>query len=350
MISERHRQRRSIAVKLIVFLAVTGTLTFLIGTRIARVSFAAGYRLTATFDDAAGLIDGDAVKIAGAPVGQVCSIKVRNGKALVTLTIRKKYRVPADSEVAIRWRNAVGQRVVYLIPGTSPQKIKDGAHIARTRSVVDIGDLIDQLAPLSRSLDPEQLNRILTATYLALDGNDRNVTQLIGSVDQLASTIAARRATLRQLLEDYAKVTRVIARRDGQIRQMTGNLVELSDAFVRNRRLLDDSLVRLATMLDTTDRLVGGNGDQLARAVNGLTVIGSGVRRNMATLNDLLDRTGPKMRHVFAAANGGHYVRGAFLCVTLDDGPRCPYPIVLKDYQGEPQSPRTMQKILVGGD
>ncbi len=345
----RDRQRRSTLLRLAVFFAVTGTLTFLIGTQIARISFGGGYRLVAVFDDVSGLADGDVVKIAGAPVGQVHSIKVEKGKAVVTLTVQEKYRVPADSEVAIRWRNAISQRVVYLIPGTSAEKIKDNARITKTRSVVDIGELVDQLAPLAKSLDPEQLNQILTSIYLALDGNKKNVTQLISNVDQLASTISARRTTLSQILQDYTTVTGVIARRDDQIRQMTDTLVELTDAFVRNRELVDTSLVELAQMARTSDRLLTDNSEQLQKVLAGLAVVAEGVNGNLGSVNEMLEKTGPKLQRLFTVLDGGEFARGAVTCITLADE-RCPYAPALKDYQGEPQSPDTMRKLLVGGN
>ena len=346
----RNRQRRSTLLRLAVFFAVTGTLTFLIGTQIARISFSGGYPIVAVFDDATGLIDGDVVKIAGAPVGQVDSVKVEKGKAVVTLTVQDKFRVPADSEVAIRWRNAIGQRVVYLIPGTSAEKIKDNARITRTRSVVDIGELVDQLAPLAKSLDPEQLNQILTSIYLALDGNKQNVTQLISNVDQLASTISARRTTLSQMLESYTTVTGVIARRDDQIRQMTDNLVEMSDAFVRNRKLIDNSLVELGRMFETSDKLLTGNSEQLRQVIAGLSIVAEGVDKNSKSITNVLDLAGPKLQRMFTVFNDGEFAKGQIACLTLVEQQSCPYPVVLKDYQGNPQSPDTMRKILVGGN
>ncbi len=349
-LSSRKRQRGSTLLKLVVFFTITGTLTFLIGTQIARVSFGGGgYQVTATFDDVTGLMKGDVVKIAGAPVGQVDSIEVKRGKAVVALTVQEKFRVPADSEAAIRWRTAIGQRVVYLIPGTSAEKIKDGAHITKTRSVVDIGELVDQMAPLARSLKPEQLNQILTSIYLAMDGNKENVSQLIANVDQLTSTISARRTTLNQILENYTKVTGVIARRDRQIRQMTDNLVELSDAFVRNRKLIDSSLVELGEMFQTSDKLIGQNGDQLEKVVAALAIITAGIDGNVGSVKELLDLTGPKLKRLFSMLDAGDYAKGGVACLTLIDGP-CPYPVVLKNYQGDPQSPQTLRKILVGGN
>ncbi|ROO88235.1 phospholipid/cholesterol/gamma-HCH transport system substrate-binding protein [Actinocorallia herbida] len=347
-VNEMRRQRRSTFVRLATFFAITGLLTFLIGSQIARISFGGGYQIVAVFDDATGLMRGDVVKIAGAPVGQVDSIEVEKGKARVELTVEERYRVPADSEVAIRWRSAVGQRVVYLIPGTAPEKIKDGAKITKTRSVVDIGELVDQIAPLARSLDPERLNQILTAIYEALNGNRTEITQLISDVDQLSSTIAARRTTLKQMLQDYTDITEVLARRDGQIRQMTDNLVELSDAFVRNRGLLDDALVELSKTFQTSDALLTGNSEQLDQVIGGLAIVAAGVQHNLGTVDDVLKLTGPKLQRLFSVFNDGEFAKGGVACLSLVPG-QCPYPVVLKDYQGKPQSPDLLRKILIGG-
>ncbi|GAB2837158.1 hypothetical protein GCM10022221_40590 [Actinocorallia aurea] len=347
-VNEMRRQRRSNFVRLAAFFAVTGLLTFLIGSQIARISFDSGYKLVAVFDDATGLMRGDVVKIAGAPVGRVDSIEVDKGKAVVELSVQKKFRVPADSEVAIRWRSAVGQRVVYLIPGTSPEKIKDGTKITKTRSVVDIGELVDQLAPLARSLDPERLNQILTAVYEAIDGNKEEVTQLISDVNQLSSTIAARRTTLKNMIQDYTEITEVLARRDDQIRDMTDNLVELSDAFVRNRELLDDALVELSETFQTSDALLTGNGDELDQVIGGLAVVAAGVQHNLGDVEDVLKLTGPKLQRLFSVFNAGEYAKGGVACLTLVAG-QCPYEVVLKDYSGNPQDPGLLRKILIGG-
>ncbi|NED53021.1 MCE family protein, partial [Micromonospora aurantiaca] len=142
---------------------ITGVLTAVIGMQIARVNTAGGWRLTATFDDASGLMKGDEVKIAGAPVGQVDEVEVVDGKARVSLTVRESARVPADSEAAIRWRDAMGRRVVYLLPGKSAARMRPGAHIEKTRSAVDGSALLDQLGPLVRSLDPKQVNTVLVS-------------------------------------------------------------------------------------------------------------------------------------------------------------------------------------------
>ncbi|MFC7587328.1 MlaD family protein [Nonomuraea antimicrobica] len=119
---ERVRRRWTL-VRFVLFVGLCVSLIVVIGVQVARVGTGGGYRLVALFDDVSGLVEGDQVKIAGAPVGRVDTIRVVDGRAEVTMEVQDSIRVPTDTEAAVRWRNAVGQRVVYLLPGTAPGRL-----------------------------------------------------------------------------------------------------------------------------------------------------------------------------------------------------------------------------------
>ncbi|WP_141582513.1 MCE family protein [Actinomadura sp. WMMA1423] len=341
--------RVGLVVRLALFVTVTGVLTGVIGMQIARVDTSGGWHLTATFDDASGLAKGDDVKIAGAPVGRVDEVRVVDGRARVSLTVRDTVQIPADSEAAIRWRDAMGRRVVYLVPGRSAARMRHGAHITRTRSAVDGSALLDQLGPLVRSLDPKQVNTVLVSLSEALDGNAGSVDRLIADIDTLAATIARRRAVLRQMLADYATVTGVIARRDKQIGAAVDDLVSLGDAFARNRRLIDDTLVQLAALARTSDSLLAGNERELSQVVDRLSAFASGVGRNRGSVLQVLRSVTPKLRHIFAAVDNGGYVEAAIPCLTLA-APPCPYPTRLPGpREGRVDTPKELENLMVGG-
>ncbi|GAA2847740.1 hypothetical protein GCM10010517_04860 [Streptosporangium fragile] len=324
--SREQVQRRWTLAKFVLFLLVTGTLIVLIGAQIARVSVGDTYTLVATFDDVSGLHVGDQVKIAGAPVGQVDGIEVVAGRAEVTLSVRTSVRVPSDSAAAVRWRNTIGQRVVYLEPGTAKDMLGDGARVPRTSSVVDIGELVSDLGPLTRSLDPEQINQLLTAAGEALDGNQENIPRLVENLDDLTTTVADRKEIIQGLLEDYATVTDVVARRDRQIARLVDNLVTLTGAFARNRKLVDEALVELSTTMEVGDRVLGANAEEFGRVVDRMTRLTGGVRRNIGSIEKMLNTFTPPMRRSFQVTSRGHFVTTAVPCLALGPLP-CPYPM-----------------------
>ncbi|HEY2333095.1 MAG TPA: MlaD family protein, partial [Acidimicrobiales bacterium] len=91
-----------------IFAAICLGLTVYIGADIARIQTGGTYHLSATFADATGLGGGDPVKLAGVQVGQVTSVKLVKGQAAVGMSIKSSIHVPADSSVAVHWRNLIG--------------------------------------------------------------------------------------------------------------------------------------------------------------------------------------------------------------------------------------------------
>ncbi|TMR96868.1 MCE family protein [Nonomuraea basaltis] len=342
-------RRRWTFLRFALFIGVTMSLIVLISVQIERIGAGGGYRLVATFDDVSGLAEGDQVKIAGAPVGQVDAIRVVDGRAEVTLEVQDAVRVPADTEAAIRWRDAVGQRVVYLLPGTAPDRLPAGGRIARTSSVVDIGELVSDLGPLTRSLDPEQINQLLTAAAKSLKGNQRNIPRLLDNVNAITSTVNDRGKTIEQLLEDYATVTGVVARRDKQIEQLVDNLVTLSDAFADNRKLIDDSLVELSATIHTQNEVLGKNAGELGALVDNLSGLTGGIRRNVNRIDTTISTLQPLFARAYSTVNRGHYFITAVPCLALGPAP-CPYgmqaPPPLRNTRV--QSTKDLQKLMVG--
>ncbi|MFG1702011.1 MCE family protein [Nonomuraea sp. M3C6] len=336
-------------VRFALFVGLSVALIVLITVQIARVSTGGGYRLIATFDDVSGLVEGDQVKIAGAPVGQVDTIKVVNGRAEVSMEVQDAVRVPTDTEAAIRWRNAVGQRVVYLLPGTAPGRLAPGSRIVRTSSVVDIGELVSDLGPLTRSLDPDQINQLLTAAAKSLKGNEHNIPRLLDNVNAITTTVNDRKQTIQQLLKDYATVTGVVARRDKQIEQLVDNLVTLSEAFADNRGLIDDALVELSTTVHTSNEVLGKNADELGALVDNLSGLTGGIRRHVDEIDKTVSTFQPLFARAHSTVNRGHYFITAVPCVALSAAP-CPYgmqsPPPLRNTRI--QSEKDLRKLMVG--
>ncbi|MGP3930507.1 MCE family protein [Nonomuraea sp. KM88] len=335
--------------KFVLFVGLTVALIVVISVQIARVGTGGGYRLVATFDDVSGLVEGDQVKIAGAPVGQVDTIRVVDGRAEVTMEVQDAVRVPADTEAAVRWRNAIGQRVIYLLPGSAPGMLPPGSRIARTSSLVDIGELVSDLGPLTRSLDPDQINQLLTAAARSLKGNDRNIPRLLDNVNAITTTVNARKKTIEQLLRDYATVTGVVARRDKQLEQLVDNLVTLTEAFADNRELIDDALVELSATVHTSNEVLGRNADELGALVDNLSGLTGGIRRNVDDLGRTVRTFPPLFTRARSTVERGHYFVTAVPCVALGPAP-CPYPMKKPPplRNTRVQSTKDLRKLLVG--
>ncbi|GAA2160660.1 MlaD family protein [Actinomadura napierensis] len=319
--------------KFVVFLIVTVLLTFYIGQQILGTSFNSRYKLTATFDDVTGLLTGDQVKVAGTPVGQVKSIKVVRGKAVVGMAVDKDVRLPADSTAAVRWRNVMGQRVIYLEPGSSPGRLGNGDRVPHTRSVVDLGEILNSLGPLTQSLDPNQINKILFAFSQALDGNEQNISLLTDNLDVLLKTFEARRDTIKGMIDNYETVSGALAKRDSQISASVDNLASLTGVFADNRKLLENAVVQISGVTTNLNAVLGGNDAQLGRIIDNLGKFSETFQLNVDQLEKMVQQLPLTLRELFAAANGGHFLRTNALCLNIVQGP-CPFPMQLPKAPG----------------
>lgn len=340
---------RASLIRFALFAAVTVVASVLIAQQIVAGTWNERYELVATFDDVTGLLEGDQVKVAGAPVGRVNSVRVVRGRAEVRMEVDRGVRLPADSTAAIRWRNMIGQRMIYLEPGTSTDKLGDGASFKRTRSVVDLGEIVNSLGPLTRSLDPNQLNQVLNAFAQTLDGNTDNVNAMIRYLELMLDTFAQRKEAIRSLTEDYSTISGAVAKRDQQIARSLDNLTQLTEVFAQNSRLLDSALVEISGVTTDLDAVLGGNERQLGRLVDSLNQVSGTVRLNVDNLEKMVQRLPLALRQLFSAFNGGHYMRSNVMCLTVAEG-NCPFPMTPPGSSGPPTTAelKKLQKLLRG--
>ena len=252
--SGRGRAQQSVPtviVKLLLFFAVCTVLTAYLAFTIGNIRlFQHTYKLTGTFDDATGLLSADNVKVAGVVVGKVNSVKIDQGKAKVEFSIKDSVKVPADSEVAIRWRNLIGQRYLYVYPGTASTVLKTGDRVTKTRSVVDVGELFNRLGPIVQAVNPQDVNTFLDTIVQALDGNTDKIRQSIDNLAVVAQSLGSRDQQIGRLIDNVNTVAGAINDRDAQIRTVLDNLVLISQTFSQNTDVLNTAVTELGDFSD----------------------------------------------------------------------------------------------------
>jgi len=201
---------------------------------IAAVANASGtapdpYDVRAIFDDASFAVQGEQVRIAGAPVGSIAGLGVTAGKkAAVTLEIDDARFTPfhADATCAIRPQSLIGEMYVDCNPGTAsapelrpiasgPGKGSYYLAVTRTSSPVDF-DIVQDIyqEPIAQRL-AIILNEL--GTGLAARGSDLNAVirradPALGNTDQVLKILAGQNRALARLATDSATVLGPLAR------------------------------------------------------------------------------------------------------------------------------------------
>lgn len=274
------------------------------------------YEVTASFDDVTGLLIDDNVKVAGVVVGKVTDVTTQVGKAVVTLEIDDDHAdIPKDSAAAVRWRNLIGQRYVYLYPGGSGEALEDGDVIEDTASVVDLGALFNRLGPIVGSIDPAQVNEFLETITSALDGREDMVGAALDDLATLANGLASRDETIQRLITNLDTVAQTINQRDAQIETMLQNLITLATTFGDNTATLDAALTELGSFGTELDALLSTNNAEIDRLLGNLALVTDTVHGRLPQLDTALAMLDDANAAVFRAGNRGEFLNQKILCV-----------------------------------
>ncbi len=113
---------------------------------LAEMSGSNYYFVTAEFYSVSGLRPGASVDIAGVSTGEVKRIVLDQKRYLarVYLQINVRTPLPDDTVASIRSSGIVGDKFVELHQGNSGILLANGGKIAKTRSAIDLEELISE--------------------------------------------------------------------------------------------------------------------------------------------------------------------------------------------------------------
>jgi phospholipid/cholesterol/gamma-HCH transport system substrate-binding protein len=269
-------------VKVVAFTAASALLTVGLAFEIANVDlsklFSDRYELEAEFENATGVFNGDSVKLAGVDIGRVTATEIEDGKAIVTFQVDGEVPITSEARVAIRWRNVIGLRFLYVYPASSGRILEDGDRIpiTHTDSAGDVGELLNRLGPILKAIDPEKANAFLDAMNTALAGNetivralltegsalatdlgdmDEQIKDLITSSDKIMGAYAGQNRNIGKIIDDLDIVSGELATMTSEINALIENFAivqqELEQLLVENRANIDADLSYLNTLLRT---------------------------------------------------------------------------------------------------
>ena len=312
---------KALALRLVAFTVVTMAFTLWLGFTIGNIHpFQGSYTLTAEFEDVTGLLRDDNVKVAGVVVGKVTGISVDQGRAIVSFEVRRGVHLSSDTEAAVRWRNLLGQRFVYLYPGRAGTLLEDGDRIRldHTRHIVDLGELFNRLGPVVRAIDPGEANAFLESVTGALAGNESALSKTVTDLATVAQTLGERDAAIGRLIENAATLSDAVASRDVQIRQILDNLTTVAATFNANTDVLDRAAGDLSTFSGNVSGLLARNRPAIDRTIVNLTTVVGVVRDRLSTVDRTVAGLDELSLSLYGASRFGEWLNQFIPCISID--------------------------------
>ncbi|HEV3363345.1 MAG TPA: MlaD family protein [Acidimicrobiia bacterium] len=249
--------RRLVTVGIAVVVAV-----LLAAAGVSAVGGSGGYEATFVFPHATNLFAGSRVQVDGFNVGKVDGLEVRDGKALVKVTVDDKHAPLREGTTArIDWQSLPGERIVRIEPGPETNAaLPDGTMITATTPRVELDQILSAFDPETRAA----LRRLVPGLDAALAGHEEDLgatleaagpalhaaTDVLEAIGSDGPALQTLLSSLRDLAE------RLVARRDsvrGVIDGFDRNLAQTA----KRAEDLAAGLDELPATLRATDSVLG---------------------------------------------------------------------------------------------
>jgi phospholipid/cholesterol/gamma-HCH transport system substrate-binding protein len=235
---------------------------------------------------------GQTVNIAGVAVGEIASVKLKDGKATVGMNIERKYTpIYRDASILLRPKTGLKDMVAELNPGTKDAgKLAEGETIPASQTLPDV-NLDEVLASLDADTR-DYLRVLLGEASTALDGNGRQLAQTIRRIEPTArytrevnEQLAKRRTNIKRVIHNFSLLTEELGNKDQQVADFveSSNAVFATlagqDANLRAAvRQLPGALHETSTTLAKVDRLAKVLGPTLQDLRPGARALGPALR------------------------------------------------------------------------
>jgi phospholipid/cholesterol/gamma-HCH transport system substrate-binding protein len=251
------------------------------------------YHVTVQFADALDLVPRSSVKVNGASVGTVDSVRLQEHHADVVCAIQRKVHLPANAIARVEQTSLLGEKFVEIEPPQSqPPRgvLHEGSVIplSHTDTSATVEDVLGALAMLLNDgglaqvrTIARELNRAFTGREGALRdtlselarftaGLNQQKVQIIRvmqGLDDLAGTVRAQEQSLTAAVDEMPGALKVLADSKDQLVQMLTSLQHLGDVTVRIETAAGADLVENLRNLEPTLRKLAQVGETIPKTL-----------------------------------------------------------------------------------
>jgi phospholipid/cholesterol/gamma-HCH transport system substrate-binding protein len=208
------------------------------------------------------------VKIRGVIVGEVLDRRSDGDGAELVLGIfpDQTETIPADVTGSIVPKTLFGEKYVSLIPsGGSSEPIQAGAVIERTAVATEVEQVLSDLYPLLRAVQPAELNMTLNAIATALEGRGDQLGENLETVDSYLKRLNPQIPALVEDLRLTAQVSDIYADVLPEVGTILQNTVTSTGTLEDGATQLNALFTNVSNFSDSARTFLDDNEDNMIR-------------------------------------------------------------------------------------
>ncbi len=275
---------RTVRFKLCAFVVIALLATGYLAVRYLGVgTFGGDYRVSVSLTETGGLFKNGEVTYRGVPVGRIADLRATSDGVEVSLRIEGDAPpIPADVQVVVANRSAIGEQYLDLRGEDSEEHLEDGDHIDGTAAQLpppidlllrsgrdfvasvpkdDLATVIDETYDWTRDgAEPlRQMNTTLQQFAEAAEANFLTTSSLIRNSGQVLDTQLASQESIRGFSRDLSALASTLRSSDGDLRELIRNTPATAREFQRVIQEVGGPLGSLMANLVTPAQVFGIN-------------------------------------------------------------------------------------------
>ncbi|MFF3644519.1 MCE family protein [Streptomyces sp. NPDC002564] len=306
------RERSPIAVALVGLLLLALLTVFAYNAD--RLSLTGGgTTYSADFTEAAGLDEGDEVRVAGVKVGEVTGVALDRGRVKVSFEVKDAW-IGDRTTAAIAIKTLLGDKYLALDPlGTAEQDAGHRIPASRTTSPYDVTQAFQDLGSTVDAIDTQQLAKSFETISKTFEKSPAHVRKAATGLSDLSRSVSKRDRELSELLKGSARFTKTLKDKKSSFETLIEDAGPLLGEL-QDRRKAITALLKGSRALGTQlTGLVDDNERQLGPTLKALGRVTTVLQKNSGQLDRTLALVGPYYRLVGNSLGNGHWF-DSYLC------------------------------------
>ncbi len=321
-----HPGLRWIIIKVAMFTALSVVITSIVVTSLLDLDVHPTRNFAAIFSDAAGLQQGDTVRVAGVEVGKVAGVSLINGGAVcgntgtgcakISFSLDNTQHPTTTSTATIHFENLLGQRYLAILPGSSggaPLRSGSVIPLSQTTPALNLTEVFDGFQPLFSALAPSQVNQLSASIIAVFGGESSTVSSLVSETAAITNNLADRQAVLNGLLTSLASLLNAVGVHDTQLGDLIGNFDTLVRGLASSKTQLGSAIDNLSTLTSTVGNLLNQTASPFHKDFVALVGATATLQKNQGGINSLLQGFPGLINAVAKIGSDGSWIN-AYVC------------------------------------
>ncbi len=316
MLEDRNRTMIGL-VALTVLIALLATLVII--TKVGP-----GYkRISADFLQAAALLPGNPVTVAGIPVGTVTGLKLNGDHVTVDMRVQNTIDLGKDSRAVIMITTILGSRYLALYPGGGGPLENNTIDLNHTEVPYDLQQALQDVAVNYGDVNTDNLATAIEVLGKQIEGLPPLIPKAMDNLRKLSTVMADRREQFGSMLTTMDLVTTTLRRQQTSIGSMVRQGNELLGEFVMRRAAFHVMMQSLTDLVDVLDDTIVEDRAELDELLVSLDTLAGLMAKNDGMLRGILQSAPVALRGLANATGTGNALEANFTNGLLVDSWMC---------------------------